>query len=237
MICFVYNEIKYLPHTIDYYKKNGCDIYVLDNYSNDGTYEWLIENNIPCHRIDTDGAFDLRILQKNLLETLPKLNPDWVIYGSADLYYITESTLSEYIEKVDSLGYNQISFMCYGAINTGEEPMLPLHSHYYYAYRWREITMVGKYEEGFSLYGDKLLLANPNPYLCKDGMVINYGACKPVEEQKIKLERRRKAWERGMSPYHGVHFEKGEKINWKHNKEGAIDLRKNEVYKYILKIN
>lgn len=52
MICFVYNEIKYLPHSIDYYKKNNCDIYVIDNNSTDGTYEWLIENNIPCNRYE-----------------------------------------------------------------------------------------------------------------------------------------------------------------------------------------
>ena len=44
MITFVYNELKYLPHVVDYYKKNGCGVYIIDNYSNDGTYEWLIEN-------------------------------------------------------------------------------------------------------------------------------------------------------------------------------------------------
>lgn len=235
MICFVYNEIKYLPHTIDYYQKNGCEIYIIDNYSSDGTWEWLQENNIPSHRIDTNESFDLRILQQEIVNTLPKLKPDWVVYAGADLYFIAGTRLKDYIERVDSMGYNQLSMMCWSAFNTSEKHGVPLPLYYYYALPWRHVTMISRYNTSYIMNGDNVMIDEASCYPGKHCMAINYGACKPREEQEIKLKRRRIAWENGMSVKQGKHFLTGEKLKWIYDRKNLTDLRKVPEYKYILR--
>lgn len=237
MIAFVYNEIRYLPHTIDYYKKNGCDIYIIDNYSTDGTYEWLIENKIQCHRVDTKESFDLRILSEEVISTINKIKPDWVLLGAADLYHIADIPLYDYIIKYDLLGFTQISMECLCALNTGELFNMPLSEHYYYALNNHYLTMITKYDETISLRGDTFYIKTPNIYISTDGVSINYGACKPPEEQEVKLIRTKKAHENGMSKWWNTHYEKWKLVNWLYPKEKAFDLRKSIYYKYILKIN
>lgn len=236
MICFVYNEVKYLPHTIKYYQDNGCEVYVIDNFSTDGTWEWLQENGIPSHRVDTDESFDLRILQKEILQTLPKLKPDWVIYAGADLYYVAWAPLKDYIEKVDSMGYNQLSITCWSAFNTGEKHGTPLPSNYYYAAPWKPIVMISRYNETYDMNGDNVMIAGSKCYEAKHAIAINYGACKPAWEQEVKLQRRKKAWAAGMRPQQGVHYLKGAKVGWIRTRKELKDLRKVPEFKYIQKI-
>jgi len=239
MITFVYNEIKYLPHVIDFYKKNGCEVYIIDNYSNDGTYEWLVENNIPCHRIDTDEAFHVRILEDDLVATVHKLKPDWVIFGSADLYHITDIPISEYIEKIDSMGYNQLSLQCISGIPITQEEFelgLPLPKHHFYVLSYRPLTMISKYLPGFYLDGDTLLVNDARPYFSAEGVSINYGPCKPPEEQEVKRLRTQKAWKNGMNPGYSVHYEKAKKINWIYPATMGFDVRTSQYYRFISKI-
>jgi len=236
MICFVYNEVKYLSHTIKYYQDNGCEIYVIDNFSTDGTWEWLQENRIPSHRVNTNESFDLRILQREIIKTLPRLKPDWVIYAGADLYYIAWTQLKDYIEKVESMGYNQLSMTCWSAFNTGEKHGTPLPSRYFYAAPWKPIVMISKYNETYDMNGDNVMIAGSRIYEARHAMAINYGACKPANEQEIKLQRRKKAWAEGMRPQQGVHFLKGKKRGWIRSKMELKDLRKVPEYKYIQKI-
>ena len=236
MICFVYNEIKYLPHIINYYRKNSCVVYVIDNMSTDGTWEWMQKNNIPGHRLDTNDSFDLRILQREVENILPLLNPDWIIYSSADLYFVAWEPLKDYIEKVDAMGYNQLSIMCWSAFNTGEKFGIPLPYHYHYAAPWNNVVMISKYGKGFSMNGDSIMIDDARCYTAKHAMAINYGACKPREEQEVKLARRKKAWANGMRPRQGRHFLDGQKNNWIKDKKGLTDLRKVPEFKYIEKI-
>jgi len=236
MICFVYNEVKYLPHTIDYYRKNSCDVYVIDNMSTDGTWEWMQKNNIPGHRLDTDDSFDLRILQREVENTLPLINPDWVVYTSADLYFIAREPLKDYIEKVDAMGYNQLSIICWSAFNTGEKFGLPLPAHYYYAAPWTNVVMISKYDRGFSMNGDYITIDNARCYTAKHAMAINYGACKPREEQEVKLARRKKAWANGMRAQQGRHLLSGQKTNWIRDRTKLRDLRTVPEFEYIKKL-
>lgn len=215
---FVYNERPYLPDAIDYYKSQGCDIYIIDNYSNDGTYEWLIENNIKCNRFDTNESFDLTLLQKELERILHIEKPDWIVYGSADLYYVFDKPIAETIKEVDLKGYNQIGVRCYGALNTGEPFGTPLYKNYLYGQFYRNLVMISKYNESLIMNGDGILLSDSR-VLNIDGILVNYGACKPIEEQKIKLARRQKAWDNGLSTRTGKHFKSGEAVNWTWNKE------------------
>ena len=232
---FVYNELPYLPDVIKYYKSQGCDIYIIDNYSNDGTYEWLISNGIKCNRFDTNESFDLTLLQKELERVLHIEQPDWVVYGGADLYYVFDSPISETIQEVDKKGFNQIGVRCYGALNTGEQFDTPLYKTYLYGRFYRNLIMISKYDKSLMMNGDGILLSE-SKILNIDGILVNYGACKPIKEQKIKLARRQKAWDNGLSTNTGKHFKKGEAINWTWNKEDCLLFTECVDAKYFNKL-
>jgi glycosyltransferase involved in cell wall biosynthesis len=222
-ITFVYNEKAYLPDIISYYQKQGIDIYIIDNMSVDGTFEWLLENNIPCSRLDTNESFDLRLLQAEADRIIEIKKPEWVVYGGADLYYIFNKTIREVIEDVDKSGFNQVSCNCYGALNTGEPLTLPLYKCYQYGVVYRPLIMISKYVKGFKLEGDSIKVDEPNVFI-SDGIMVNYGACKPLNEQKIKLQRRQKAWVNGLDPRTGKHFLKYKEINWLWKRKPGMDL-------------
>ena len=85
-ILTIYNEIEFLPYKIKYCKENDLDLYIIDNMSNDGSWEWLQKNNIKSHRFDTNEMFDLKALQGEIISTVHKEKPNWVIYNGCDLF-------------------------------------------------------------------------------------------------------------------------------------------------------
>jgi len=146
-ITFVFNERKYLPHVIDFHRTQGCEFYIIDNYSTDGTWEWLQENKIPSHRIDTNDEFAVETLQRDLENTVNGIKPDWVLFGGGDLYFLVKEKLSDYIEKIDKEGYNLLALLCLSPVNTGEKHNTPLPQHYFFSNVYRNVTMISKYEE------------------------------------------------------------------------------------------
>ena len=82
----VYNEKELLPHKVDYCKKQNIDFFVMDNYSDDGTWEWLCENNVPSIRFSTDGMFSLKLNNKAILNEAKHLRPDWIVVAGADMF-------------------------------------------------------------------------------------------------------------------------------------------------------
>jgi len=233
---FVYNELPYIEAAINYYKKEGCDIFIIDNMSNDGTYEWLVENKIKCARFDTNESFDLKILQAELQRHIHKIKPDWVVYGGPDLYYLFDKSIKETIENADKLGYNQLTVRCYGALNTGEKVRTPLYKHYFYGVYYRSLEMISKYDESFLMNGDNIILKEIKK-LQVPGIMVNYGACKPIEEQKIKLVRRQKAWDNGLKANIGKHFKSGSLVNWTWAKEKCINFHRCRDLKYFKRLN
>lgn len=241
MITFVFNELKYLPHIIEYYKKNDCSIYIIDNYSTDGTYEWLINNKIKCHQVNTNNTFHVRILEDALMKVVKKLKPNWFIFASADLYHITNLKLKHFIKEIDNAGFNQLMLPCISAVPTDLSFMnkLPLPLHNNYALYYKKLTMISKYSDNFYLNGDDIQIPNSNPFISNDGVSINYGPCKPKKEQEVKLLRTRKAWENGMNKNFSVHYEKAKKNNWiytKKNYPSIFNLKTSKYYKFIKKI-
>lgn len=232
---FVYNELPYIADVVNYYKNQGCDIYIIDNYSNDGTYEWLLENNIKCSRFDTNESFDLSLLQKELERILHIEKPDWIVYGGADLYYVFDKKISDIIKLTDKEGFNQITVRCYSAVNTGETFKTPLYKTYFHGAYYRNLEMISKYSEDLVMNRDNIILPKINKKLV-DGIMVNYGACKPIEEQKIKLKRRQKAWENGLAANVGKHFKKGSLVNWTWDKNDYLNFRKCKDSKYFNKL-
>lgn len=221
---FCYNELPYIEEWVKYYRSQGCELFVLDNMSNDGTYEWLVDNDIHCDRVNTNESFHLTKLQTELTKHIHRIKPDWVVYTGIDLFLITDNGLKQTIENLDSQGIGKVPLMCFGALNTGEKFGLPLHKHFFNASYWKDITLIGKYNETFSLNGDNITNRYEEPQFTS-GIMVNYGACKPAAEQEEKLKRRKKAWSEGLRAGTGRHFLKGKAKNWIYSKEGTSNLK------------
>lgn len=235
MICFVYNEVNYLPHVVNFWKNQGVNVYVIDNMSNDGTWEWMQENGIPSHRFDTQEMFELSWLQAEVTKTLKTLNPDWVIYGAADLYYGFDKSVKETIIETEKMGYNQITTNCCFAVNTGEKRKLPLMDNYFYCKHFVRVTMISKYFPEVIFRADKIMVPNARKRFV-DGICINYGSSKSKEEQEVKLARRQKAWDNGLSKKWGVHYKSGKEIEWIYDRKDLFDIRNHNYWKYIEQI-
>jgi hypothetical protein len=231
-VYFVYNEIKYLPSNIEFWRRQGVSVYVIDNYSNDRTWEWLIENNIPCHRFSTNDTFDLKGLQSEAMKVIHKYKPEWVIMGAADLYYYLEHDFVQTLAYLDSMGYNQVELWCWMMKSTGEEFRLPFQDTFFYGDRWRRLIMISKYHESLRYNADLIEIENSKPAYIK-GMIVNYGGCKPKEEMEVKLSRRIKAWENGLNPDWGVHYLHDKAREWKFKKADLQDIRKYEEFGYV----
>jgi len=236
VFCFVYNERDYLPHVYEFWKRQGIGMYVIDNMSNDGTWEWLQENNIPSHRFDTQDMFQLAWLQKELVRTLHVVKPDWIIYGAADLYYAFDESIQKVIEKAELGGFNQVRTHCWFTCPTDRKKRkLPLIENYPYCQPFSDLNMISKYDEKIIFNGDHIGLPNARA-LFVEGMIINTGNCKPIAIQEEKLARRKRAWESGMHKGWGVHYTAQKAKNWEHKKEDLQDIRKSPYHKYYLKI-
>ena len=236
VFCFVYNERDYLPHVYEFWKRQGISMYVIDNMSNDGTWEWLQLKNIPSHRFDTQDKFQLAWLQKELVRTLHVVKPDWIIYGAADLYYAFDKSIKEVIDQAESQGYNQVRTHCWFTCPTDtEKRKLPLIENYPYCEPFSDINMISKYDPNISFLGDHIQMPNAKA-LFVEGIIINTGNCKPIEIQEEKLARRKKAWESGMHKGWGVHYNTQKAKNWLYTKEELFDIRTSAYSKYYTKI-
>jgi len=232
---FVYNERKYLPAFLNYYRKQGVDFVFVDNMSTDGTYEYLVKERVTVSRFNTYDSFQLRLLQDKLMKEIARRKPDWVIYTGADLYYAFDKTIGNTIEEAHREGYNQISVLCMSAMNTGEKFKTPLQRTYRWGIIQKDLIMISRYTEGFYIIADSIQLRHPNVKKVK-GIVINYGACKPALEQKIKLERRRKAWDEGMHKGWGTHYLDHEQRKWIWSRKGLVHFPETDYWRYIRKI-
>lgn len=232
---FVYNERKYLPAFIEYYKSQGCSILVIDNYSIDGTFEYLQKHKIRVFRCNTNGAFHLRKLQDALTHQISRYRPDWVVYAGADLYYSFDKSIRETIAEVDAKGYNQITVRHLEAMNTGEPGAGTLQEKFLYGVELKYLTMISKFKSGFFIIADELRINDPKP-ITIPGIVINYGACKPKAEQEQKLQRRQKAWREGLHQGWGTHYVAHKKREWIWGKGELLHFPDTPHWPYIRQI-
>lgn len=232
---FAYNEIKYLPEMIKYYNDQDCELLILDNYSTDGTFDYLKASGVITRRVNTNDTFHLGLLQAALVNDLSKIKPDWVVYTGIDVYYSFPGTIREEIEKAGSKGFNMISVQHFAMCNTGEKFRLPLQNNFFYARKGGRLRMIAKYSKHFHFEGDSILIPDPCIY-DSPGVLINYGNCKPKEEREESYARRQKAWAMGLYRIYGIHYEHGHVRNWLWDKSELIDIRTTEYYQYMKKI-
>ena len=228
-ISCVYNEMDYLPSQLKYIKSQGLDVYVIDNCSTDGTWEWLQENKIPSHQFDTDNMFDLVKNQSELTETAKKLKADWVYFADADLFPVSQFfKIREFIEIADSQGYNSIFSDSLHLCNTGEKRK-GLFDTYFYGEERQQWLKIVKTENLNGLIGDGIALDKYKSVQKIDDeeiFLFNFGMTKSKSLREETLKRRKKAWENGMNENFGAGFIHAQKKQWMWHKEDLIDGRK-----------
>lgn len=228
-IMTAYNETTFLPIKLDWCRRHGLDLYVIDNYSDDGTWEWLQENNVASHRFDTQGAFHLEWLQAEIVRTLHILQPDWVIYDDADQFYQTDEGIRATIEQADEQGCNLIEMEFINILNTGDG------EHNYFNSPGK-ITKIHKYSSDILYTADNVSFEGDNRKCFVDGVIINMGQIKTAEERNQTFERRKKAWELGLCRGWGTHYEGGNAINWLWDKADLEDIRLSKYYKFYAEL-
>lgn len=115
-----YNEMDMLRETVLHLNRQGVDVYLLDNWSNDGTWELARqlqkEGLVAGAQRFPDSPITQFELEKQLLYTEQfalALDADWIIHYDADeLRYSPwkDVTLRQAISWVDTLGYNALDF-------------------------------------------------------------------------------------------------------------------------------
>ena len=228
-IMTIYNEIDLLPYQTEWCRRNGLDLYVIDNYSTDYSYDWLKNHNIPCHQINTRGAFDLRILQREIVKTTNKIKPNWIFYTGADTFIFAEKALSHLCMDAEEQGKNIIGFPMIDMCGIGEAK---LFENYWYRPARDMLEYVYKWQSGIRYNGETVKIRDRQSYRPK-GVMINYGRTKLPEQRKELLKRRKLAWQRGLNKRSGIHYLREEAKGYTWNKEELNDIRKSIYWKYL----
>lgn len=236
-IMTAYNEIKFLPYKKKFCDNNNIKMYVIDNMSTDGTYEWLLDNNIHTHRVDTHDMFDLAKLQREIIATIHRVvpHPDWIIYNGVDLFPVVLPDMETELARLDKEGCTLASMPTCAFYNTGEEwdTYDPINTYFYYGGS-PSYTMIHKYSSNISYDGDTIRIGGINKVGEVDGFMINYGHTKPKREREETYLRRKRAWDAGVTPKaHGNHYRAGVKNKWKWNSHELNDSRKSQFKQHV----
>lgn len=226
-IMSTYNEMNYLPLKIQWCKNNNIDLYVCDNLSTDDTWELLQKENIPSHQYDTQGMFSEALMQKEIYNTLVKLNPEWVLYMGCDLFFDIPEDYAEY----DFVYFNYFSFK-----NTGEtfEKFNPF-STYHYAMNHTPLRFLFKWNKDIVFFADDIIIKEGIP-LDRKNIMINYGDTKPKHEREETRQRKIKSWQNGENSGWGYHYTIGNELDWIWDKNKLIDVSLTPYWPVIQKI-
>jgi len=226
-----YNEIKYIKHFVDFYRKQNCEVLILDNYSTDGTYEWLLKNNVKTGRVDTGGTFHLGMLQAALVDRINRIRPEWLVYCGIDLFYYFEGSIEDEIRKAKAKECQIIEVDHLDGYNTGEPFQMPFQNTYFYVKICKNpLQMIARWHPKFRFAGDRIFLSNEAKVHKSTGFVINYGMCKSREEREETYKRRIKAWEIGELRGHGTHYKPAHERQWIWDKKELLDIRTTRYY-------
>jgi hypothetical protein len=231
----IYNEIKLLPWKMAWAADNGFDSFTWDNYSTDGSYEWLQDQGYRVIRYYTNGMFSLAINNRNVLDTihwLEDVKPDWVVAAGADMFYsvmrnafaekkadfagsiMRKDVIRKMIEEADKAGYNLIdcsrlwNFYYTGIEDDNQNPRVEYR--YYREARDFEICLIAKYHPYLRIDGDRFMRPDGIIYHPADLVTLHYWLRSDAKARRTEhYYRRKKAWERGIDrACQGTHYPK-----------------------------
>lgn len=232
-IMTIYNEIDFLEAKVEWCRRHGMSLYVIDNYSTDFSYGWLKTHDIPCHQFDTGGAFHLDKLQREIVKTVDRLKPGWVCYNGADLFIFTDEPISVLCRKAEELGANIMGWPMIDICDTGETGTGTVFTKYRYYRPARDlIEFVYKWSPGIRYYADGVKIPSKRGF-SPPGIMINYGRTKSRQRRETLLERRKLAWKQGLDHTSGRHYLREAKKDYKWTKKELKDIRNSEYWKYL----
>ena len=232
-----YNEEKLLPWKHKYCKDQNIELFVIDNYSTDGSVDYMNEHGIRYKQVDTKGAFDLRILLKETNKQIKIDKPDWFVFAGMDLFFINKDyTIFELCDRVGKKGFSMIE-MGFSTFYHTEE------SDDYEGNPFEKYFYCNVSKKKFKLISDKNgvvgvdTVTNRHGKVYKDGgMIFEMQAYKDIKNRFENLERRKEAWKKGMNKNQGVHYVKHAKKGFLWNKDKLTDIRKNKYYELYKKL-
>jgi hypothetical protein len=231
-ISFAFNEINFIKLKKQWCKNENIDLYIIDNISNDGTWECLLEQGISCHQFDTNGEFHLNKLQDELIKTVHAIKPDWIIYMGADEFLFSPNGIRKDIEEADRQGYTVINNKTLNFHNTGENSDLHMFEKFFYYSDYGTQVRIKKYSPNISLWAD-YFVGDTNIKKSSGFCLVNYGDTKTAAEREETLKRREKAWANNLDKNFGNHYVKGKAKNWIWDKTELIDIRTTN-YSWVL---
>lgn len=116
-----YNEADMIEETIYYLLTQGIDVRLVDNWSNDGTYEkglamakqWPQQVTVERFPEEPTGKYEWEKLLRHTVDCGTASGYDWVMHQDADEIRETpwqQANLRQAISHADALGYNAIDF-------------------------------------------------------------------------------------------------------------------------------
>jgi len=234
MIHTAYNELPLLKYKLSYCKKNNFQLYIIDNISNDGTKEWLEENNIAHSFVDTNNSFNLIPLLDEMQKKVHEIKPDWFIYSGVDLFFESDIGIQGTIKQADILGYNQIETIMLTFYHTGDGFIEgnPFCNYFHYQLRADvgfNCRLICKYSDDIQITPDSILMNNISVYR-NAGICFEMQASKPIEQRVETYLRRQKAWNEGMNKVWGTHYLELAKQNFLFDKKDCLDIRDSDLY-------
>lgn len=224
-IIHTYNEADVIDQVVEYVIGQGVDIYLLDNWSTDGTYEKELRlkehhlDKIRVERFPASGKTDNYEWYKQLEKTehiSKELNYDWYIHYDADEMRVCpwkNVTLKQVIYFVDSLGYNLVEHFCIDFKLTDKEQKNIFMKETYFEFGKRPLhysTKIWKKSEHIDLKktgGHQATINTPKIFPL---LILNrHYPFRTVEQAERKVFRDRKprfAKERKKYGWHG-HYE------------------------------
>lgn len=234
-----YNEIEYLPKVLEYYKRHNIDVFVADNYSTDGTWEWLEENDIDRYQFDTGEMFSV-IFQQSLRQKFAEEHPeyDWIIYGDADELIIAKYGLLQMIEDADKANKNVIRSHAIELHNTGEwRRGDPYDTYFFYDIKYPDtgVERIFKNVDNVQYNGDFIFPEEGKEIHQESGSYcLNYGNTKTIRQRERVYRRRKRAWDAGIEPEdHGSHYRLNRETNFMRDREDLDDLREHPDWEFI----
>lgn len=235
LTCF--NERRFLPWQVAYLQSEGIQPLIIDNFSDDGSWEWIQAHGVPGIRLDTGGAFDLRLLQRERLRLQRALEPQWVVYGDMDEFNVSPDGLRALLKRADALSVQMIRLPRYTFFRTSEReenPANPLEACRFGREQYRAvggIVRLHRFEPRLRYHADGVILPGARSLRAVTAANLNYGETKGPKLRYPVLLRRRAAWARGFDRALGGHYESGRKHDWVWNPDELQDFQGTDVEK------
>lgn len=252
-ITHVYNEIDVIDKLCEYLLNQDIDIYFLDNWSTDGTYERLCElkrtypNIVTVERFPSTGRTDSYEWYKQLERTeeiSKELNYQWYLHYDADEMRIApweHITLKQAIYHVDRCGYNQIGMytIAYKLTDCREDNIFMSDTYFefgtkntYYAIKmWKKSPYIDLKETGGHLAEVKEPRCFPLFFLNR------HYPFRTVEQAQKKVFRDRKPRfqkERKEKGWHGHYDKMNTYEDFISNKDELFLWNDNSIYDFYI---